>query len=108
MRLAASNLAAAVTTALYTVPNGRRAIVTLNVCNRAAASTKVRVALTAGAAPADADWLEYDTPLPAAGGSGGSVLERTGLALGAGQQIHVRAETVGVSALVFGVEEAVG
>lgn len=108
MRLAASNLAAGAVTALYTVPANKRAIVTLSLCNRAATSPKVRVAMTAGAAPSDADWLEYDTPIPASAASGGSVLERTGLALGAGQQLHVRADVAGVSAVVFGVEEAIG
>ncbi|MCG2663356.1 MULTISPECIES: hypothetical protein [Brevundimonas] len=107
MKLASASLAAGVVTALYTVPAGKQAIVTVALCNRGAASAKIRVALTNGAAPTDADWIEYDTPLPAAGGSGGSVLERTGLSLGAGQQIHVHATTAAVSATVHGLEQAV-
>lgn len=105
MLLATANLAAAANTALYTVPANRRAVFSLNLCNRSAAAVTVRVALTTGGAPTDADWIEYDTPLPAAGGSSGSVLERTGLALAAGQKLYVRASAVGVSASAFGIED---
>ena len=106
MLLATANLAAAAVTALYTVPANRRAVLGLNLCNRSAAVVTVRVALTTGAAPTDADWIEYETPLPAAGGSSGSVLERTGLALGPGQKLYVRASAAGVSASAFGIEDA--
>lgn len=105
MRLAASNIAAGVVTWLYSVPAGRRAVLNLNLCNRATATAKVRVAITAGQPPVDADWIEYETPLPAAGSPGGSVLERTGLALGAGQQVHVRADVAGISAVLYGIED---
>lgn len=107
MLLASANLAANAVTALYVVPANRRAVFSLNLCNRAAgAAVGVRIALTTGAAPTDADWVEYDTPIPAAGGSAGSVLERTGFALAAGQAVYVRASAAGVSAVVFGIEEA--
>lgn len=106
MLLATADLAANVNTAVYVVPLGRRAVLSLNLCNRSAGIVGVRVALTTGAAPTDADWIEYDTPLPAAGGANGSVLERTGLALGAGQKLYVRAAAAGVSASVFGIEES--
>ena len=102
MRLAASNLAAAQNVALYTVPADRRAVLTVSLCNRAAASAKVRLALTAGGDPTDADWLEYDASL-----TGSGVLERTGLALAAGQKVFVRSDTATVSASAYGVEETV-
>lgn len=102
MRLAASNLAAGQNVALYTVQPGRRAVLTVSLCNRAAATAKVRLALTDGAAPTDADWLEYDASLPGSG-----VLERTGLALAAGQKVFVRSDVVNVSASAYGIEETV-
>lgn len=107
MKLASVNLDAEAVTAIYTCPPGQRAIVTLTLCNRAAAAAKVRVALTNGAAPADADWIEYDTPIPAAGSASGSILQLSGLALGAGQQVHARASAAGVGATVVGLEQAV-
>ena len=101
MRLAARNLPAAADTALYTVPLAARAVFTASLCNRTAGPIKVRLALTdAGAAPTDADWIEYDTSLPSL-----AVLERTGIALGAGQTLYARADVAGLSAVVFGVEE---
>lgn len=107
MKLASVNLDAEAVTAIYTCPPGQRAIVTLNLCNRADASARVRVALTNGAAPTDADWIEYDTPIPAAGSASGSILQLSGLALGAGQQVHVHPSAAGVSATVVGLEQAV-
>jgi len=107
MRLAAQNLTAGVVTELYVVPAATRVVLTANLCNRAATLPKVRLAVTDGAVPTDADWIEYDTPLPAAGSSEGSVIERTGLALAAGQKIFARADIAGVSAVLYGVKEAV-
>lgn len=107
MKLASTALPAEDLTSVYTCPSGTRAVVTLNLCNTAAAQAKVRVALTDGAAPTTADWIEYDTPIPAAGSLGGSVVQLTGLALGADQEIYVEASTIGVSAVVFGLEQAV-
>lgn len=100
MRLAALNLPAAADAALYTVPANHRAVFTVSLCNRAAAPVKVRLALTNGADPVDDDWIEYDAGIPAAG-----VLERTGIALSAGQKVFVRASVAGVSAVAYGVEE---
>lgn len=102
MRLAASNLPAAQDVALWTVPPENRAVVTVAICNRSATSAKVRLAITDGAAPVDADWIEFDSNLPGSG-----VLERTGLALSTGQQVYVRASVVGISASVYGIVEAV-
>lgn len=109
MRLTALDVPAAADTLLYTVPADTRLIATLNLCNRAtlSAGAKVRVALTAGAAPVAADWIEYDAPLPPSGNPGGSTLERTGIALKAADRIYVRADVVGVSAVLFGLTDAV-
>jgi hypothetical protein len=102
MRLAASNLPAAQNVALYSVEPDRRAVFTVSLCNRTAGPIKVRLALTAGPDPTDADWIEFDTPL-----SANDVLERTGLALSAGQKVFVRADVAGLSAVAFGIEEPI-
>lgn len=107
MRFAALNLAAAAVTEVFVAPAGTRPVFTLNLCNRSANPAKVRVALTEGAAPTDADWIEYDTPIPAAGSAGGSVLERTGIALHDGQKLFVYVDVAGVSAVVFGFREPI-
>ena len=103
MRLASQSLNAGALTALYTVPAASRAVFTVSFCNRAATGAKVSLALTGGADPTDADWIEFDTPIQAAGSAGGSVLERTGLALGVGQKLFVRSDVPGVSAVAYGV-----
>lgn len=107
MRLASQSLNAGVVTPLYTVPNGNRTVFTVSFCNRSASAAKVAIALTAGADPTDADWVEFDTPIQPAGSVGGSVLERTGLALGVGQKVFVRSDVIGVSVVAFGVQEAI-
>lgn len=107
MRLAALDLAAGVVTEVFVAPPGYRPVFTLNICNRSAGPAKVRVALTEGAPPSAADWIEYDTPIPAAGSVGGSVLERTGLALNEGQKLFVHVDAAGVSAVVFGFREPI-
>lgn len=101
MRLAASNLPAAQDVSLYTVPSLKRAVLSVSLCNRTNGPIKVRMGLAASAAPEDSDWIEYDVAVPANG-----VLERTGLALGAGQSVFVRADVAGLSAVAFGIEEA--
>lgn len=108
MRLAAANLVAATDTLLFDCPDGQQAFITLNLVNRSGGLAKVRVAFTASdTAPTDADWIEFDTPLPAAGASGGSTLERTGLSLQAKDRIYVRSDVAGVSAVAYGLQETV-
>lgn len=100
-RLAAADLAAATLTDVYTVPANRRATFTVNFCNRSAAERTVRLALCSGAIQ-NADYIEFDTALPANG-----VLERTGLMLTAGQLVRARANSTDVSCVVWGAEEQV-
>ncbi len=102
MRLAASDLPADADTLLYRVPPGERAVLTASLCNRSTTVVKIRLALTDGAAPAESEWIEYDQALAPSG-----VLERTGLALASGQALYARADHEGVSAVTFGVSEAI-
>ncbi len=98
-KLGKAALAAAADTDLYTVPAGTVATANINLCNRTSAAVTVRLAIRS-AALADADYIEYDAALPANG-----VLERTGIALSAGETITVRASAAGVSARAHGFEE---
>ena len=87
-------------TVLYTVPANVVATVNINICNKGAATAKVRLAIAANAAPGAAEYLEYDTALPANG-----VLERTGIVCSAGEKVVVRADTADVAVRVHGFEE---
>ena len=74
-------------------------VVTLNVANRQAAATTVRVALRDAVGNiTDADCIEYDVSLPANG-----VLERTGIVLDSSNGLHVYASAA-VSAVVYGID----
>lgn len=100
-KLGSADLGAAADTLLYTAPAGVVTTTNINLCNRGAAATTVRIAIGTAAAPATTDYIEYETPLPASG-----VLERTGVVLSAGEKLWVRAAAVGVSARAHGFEEA--
>lgn len=86
--------------ALYTCAAGAGATLNLSMCNRTASVATVRVAITSGGAPAPADYVEYDTQLPANG-----ILERTGLVMTAGEKLYVRADIAGISARAHGFEK---
>jgi hypothetical protein len=88
--------------ALYQVPAARKATVSLSVCNITASAKPVRIAvLPSGASsPTAADWIEYGVSIAVSG-----VLERTGLALSAGQSVRVSSDNTDVSFAVFGIEE---
>ena len=74
-------------------------VVTLNVANRQAAATTVRVALRDAAGNVtNADCIEYDVSLPANG-----VLERTGIVLDSSNGLHVYASAA-VSAVAYGID----
>jgi hypothetical protein len=101
-RLGKATLPAAVAVDLYTVPVGFVATANISLCNRSnSAPALVRVAVRSGAI-GDADFLEYDHVLPPNG-----VLERTGVALTAGEIITVQSSQAAVSACARGFEEAV-
>lgn len=99
-RFGKADLAAATDTDIYTVPAAIVATATVAFVNRTAAEVMVRLAVRS-AALADTDYLEYDAAVAANG-----VLERTGIVLGAGEIITVRASAIGVSVRAHGFEEA--
>lgn len=99
MPLAAADLAADTDTLVYALPAGKKASVNISICARVQAA-QLRLAVTAGVAPGDADWIEYDALL-----AQGGVLERTQVWLDAGECIYARASEAGVSIVVYGPVE---
>jgi hypothetical protein len=100
-RLGAADLVAATDTLLYTVPPATIATADVRICNRGAVAAKVRIAIGAGAAPAAADYIDYDTTVPA-----GGVLSESGIPLASGEKVWVRSDLASVSAQIRGFEEA--
>lgn len=99
-RLGANDVAATTNTTVYTCPSSTFAVVTVSLCNRNASSSRnIRIAVTTGGSPTDAEYIEYDAELLAKG-----VLERTGIVLAASQRIVVYASATDVSAVVYGIE----
>ena len=98
-RLGVADLSATTNTTIYTVPASVFSVVNVNLCNRTAASITVRIAVAASASPANSEYIEYGTTIPANG-----VLERTGIVMSTTNQLVVYASAVGISATIFGVE----
>jgi len=92
------DLAATTNTTLYTNAT-TYAVASVTLCNRNSTAVSIRIALSATATPGNAEYIEYGTTIPANG-----VLERTGLVVGATQNLVAYASATGVSAVVYGIE----
>lgn len=99
-RFGKANLSANADTDIYTGPTGMVSTVNVSFCNRNSTAVRVRLAVRQGPL-ATTDYLEYDAVIPAYG-----VLERTGIALHAGEVVTVRSDTAAVSVRAHGYEEA--
>jgi hypothetical protein len=101
MSLLASALPSANTlTKLYTVPDGKRAVVNMTACNRANSAATIRIAMSSKSTPADSEYIEFDSNINA-----NDSIERTAIALSAGEQIFVQANSSSVAFVVWGIEE---
>lgn len=96
-------LSATTDTTVYTVPSSTLAVVNINVVNRSSSSSaNVRVALASTATPQTSEWIEYDASV-----SSNGVLERSGIAMNAGERVVVYASTANCSVSVYGLEQSV-
>ncbi len=98
-RLGTADLAAGAYTSVYTVPANTFSIVSVNVLNRGYSALAVRIAVATGGTPGADEFIEYDVELLSKG-----VLERTGIAMSAGQILVVYSSAVSCNAVVFGIE----
>lgn len=98
-RLAANDLSASTLTEVYVCPADTFAVATLNLCNRGANTSTIRVAVADTGTPTNGEYIEFDTDLLAK-----NVLERTGIVLAADQRIVVSSTEASVSAVVVGIE----
>lgn len=98
-RLGVADLAADTNTTIYTVPADTFTIASVSICNRGNSPTTVRIAVATVDTPTNAEYIEYEVELLAKG-----VLERTGIALGATENIVVWSAQPNVSAVAFGIE----
>lgn len=85
---------------VYTCPADTFAVVSINIVNRnTASSARIKVALSDTSSPTNAEWIEHDSELLEYG-----VIERTGIVVGAGQNIVVESSAANVTAMVYGIE----
>jgi len=98
-RLGTGDLTAATNTTIYTCPASTFGVASVSFCNRGNSAVAVRLAVADSDTPTDAEYIEYDTEI-----LGKGVLERTGIIVGAGQKLVVRASNSNVSAVAFGIE----
>lgn len=95
-------LAATTYTTVYTVPSITLSYVNMNIANRNTTNVSVRVAITTGATPTTAQFIEYDVDIAPNG-----VLERSGLVMDVGKRLVVYSDTPNVSVSAYGVEQLV-
>ena len=95
------SLAATTYTSVYTVPVTTLSYVNVNIANRNTTNVAVRVAITTGATPTTAQFIEYDVDIAPNG-----VLERSGLVMDTCKQLVVYSDTTNVSVTIYGVEQA--
>lgn len=98
-RLGTADLSAATETVIYTCPAETFTVASVSFCNRGNSAVGVRLAVSDDDTPTDDEYIEYDAEI-----LGKGVLERTGIIVGEGQRLVVRASAPSVSAVAFGIE----
>lgn len=87
-------------TEMYKVPAGKRAQVTVFVCNQANAAEYFRIALVPdGGSPVTARFIAWDTPL-----IGNGVFSVTGIGLDQGESLWVKSSFANLSFTATGIE----
>ena len=95
-KLGSADLTAATDTLLFTASAAQT--VNVRIANRNAFAIQVRVSFGTGASPAAADYVSYDSPIPANG-----IYEDTGFAISSGEKCWVRSSAANVTARAHGM-----
>lgn len=96
--LGQASLSAATNTTVYTVGT-TPTVFNVNMVNTTATPVGINLAVAASATPLAAEYLEYQTVIPA-----GGVLERGGIVATASKLVVAFSNTAGVSVNVYGYE----
>lgn len=99
--LGQQSLNATTNTTVYTTPADTVSYANINVVNINATPVTVRLALSSGATPLAAEYVEYEAEI-----AGYGVLERTGIVLDTGKRVVAFSNSSSVSVAVYGVEES--
>jgi hypothetical protein len=99
-KLGASAPTATTNTTVYTVPALKSAVANINLVNTGAATITVRLAIAATGTPGASEWIEYGATITPYG-----VLERTGIAMSAAENVVVYTDIATLAVRVHGVEE---
>lgn len=99
--LGRADLAATTNTSVYTGASASsQTIATVSFCNRSSATITVRLAVSDTGTPNAADYLEYDTDVPAH-----RVLERSGICVDGTKRLVAYASAVNISCVITGSEQ---
>lgn len=98
-RLGTADLAADSEEIIYTCPQDTFTVASVSFCNRGNNGVAVRLAIASGTEAEPDEFLEFDVEI-----LGKGVLERTGIIVGAGQNLIARASAPNVSVVAFGIE----
>lgn len=102
--LGKATLLNSVLTTLYTVPAGKMANVTINICNTGRKNVLLRLALSASGTPMLDEYIEYDRTIDTS--ANWEPIERTGIKIGAGTKVVAYGNNDGINVMVWGEERA--
>ena len=87
-------------TTIYIVPTGYYAVCNVSLTNTGTSAVTIQLAISSGATPGTAEWIEYGTTIVGKG-----VFERTGIVIQPGYYLVALASTGSVvNATVYGIE----
>lgn len=102
-KLGIAQLSAGADTIVYTVPSGNLAVVNFNMVNISTTTDAyVTVSISEDSSPSAGEYIEYQARLNPSG-----VLERTGIAMTAGEKLIFNSDLANVNIRVHGIEEQV-
>ena len=98
-RLAANDLVGGSDTTVYSCPADTYTVASCTITNRGTQPAVINIAVALSGTPELGEYIEYETELLPK-----NVLERTGLVLGATQNVVVRSNVNSISCVMFGIE----